>query len=154
MIPIAIIQIATGHVWHGLAIAFMGMVIIGNIDNLMRPRLVGKDAGMHDLMIFFSTLGGISVFGVMGFIVGPVIAVLILTILDIYSVEFKSHLELSRESGAIDGLGAKVSSLMRQTKPEPAPAPAEDNAKMPASSEETVKSSESDNISEEKLEPI
>ncbi|MDZ7269765.1 MAG: AI-2E family transporter [candidate division KSB1 bacterium] len=107
MLPIAVVQIATGSVWQGLVIAFMGMVVIGNVDNLMRPRLVGRDAGMHDLMIFFSTLGGISVFGVMGFIVGPVIAVFFLTILDIYSVEFKSHLELSRESGAIEGLPAR-----------------------------------------------
>lgn len=154
MVPIAVIQIATGSVWQGLAIAFMGMVIIGNIDNLMRPRLVGKDAGMHDLMIFFSTLGGISVFGVMGFIVGPVIAVLFLTILDIYSVEFKSHLELSRESAAIDGTGTKVASLMRQAKPTLTPTPAEDSAKMPVQSDESVKSTEVDKISEKKLEPI
>ncbi len=120
MVPIAVIQIATGSVWAGLAIAFMGMVVIGNIDNLMRPRLVGRDAGMHDLMIFFSTLGGISVFGVMGFIVGPVIAVFFLTILDIYSVEFKSHLELSRESGAIEGLpGRKPAARKPTAVPEP-----------------------------------
>jgi len=51
---------------------------------------------MHDLLIFFSTLGGISMFGVMGFIIGPIIAALFLTVLDIYSIEFKSQLDLAQ----------------------------------------------------------
>jgi predicted PurR-regulated permease PerM len=94
--PIALVQILIGHAWVGLAIFLIGALIIGNVDNLLRPKLVGRDAGMHDLMIFFSTLGGISVFGMMGFVLGPVLAALFLTILDIYAVEFKSHLELAQ----------------------------------------------------------
>lgn len=94
--PIALVQILVGHTWQGIAIFLIGALLIGNIDNLLRPRLVGRDAGMHDLMIFFSTLGGLSVFGVMGFIVGPVLAALFLTVLDIYAVEFKSHLEIAQ----------------------------------------------------------
>jgi hypothetical protein len=54
---------------------------------VMRPRLVGQETGMHDLMVFFSTLGGISMFGPMGFIVGPLVAALFLALLDIYSAE-------------------------------------------------------------------
>lgn len=94
--PIALVQILIGHTWQGVAIFAIGALIIGNVDNLLRPKLVGRDAGMHDLMIFFSTLGGISVFGMMGFILGPVLAALFLTVLDIYAVEFKSHLELAQ----------------------------------------------------------
>ncbi len=94
--PIALVQILIGNTWEGVAIFLIGAFIIGNVDNLLRPKLVGREAGMHDLMIFFSTLGGISVFGVMGFIIGPVIAALFLTVLDIYAVEFKSHLELAQ----------------------------------------------------------
>jgi len=56
------------------------------------PRLVGRDAGMHDLMVFFSTLGGIGFFGIMGFIIGPVVASLVITLLDIYSTEFKRQI--------------------------------------------------------------
>lgn len=96
--PAAIIQLITGHVWQGLGIIIVTVVLIGNIDNVLRPRLVGRDAGMHDLMVFFSTLGGLSVFGIMGFIVGPVIAVFFLTILDIYSIEFKSTLDYAQHS--------------------------------------------------------
>lgn len=94
--PAALISIFTGEIWQGIAILLIAALGIGNIDNFLRPRLVGRDAGMHDLMIFFSTLGGISVFGITGFIVGPVIAVLFLTILDIYSIEFRSHLDLGQ----------------------------------------------------------
>jgi predicted PurR-regulated permease PerM len=94
--PAAIFKMLTGEFWQGVAMALITAIVITNIDNLLRPRLVGRDAGMHDLMIFFSTLGGISVFGVMGFIVGPVLAVFFLTILDIYSVEFKTTLDLGQ----------------------------------------------------------
>ncbi len=94
--PVAIFQLLAGHTLSGLAIFLIGALIIGNVDNLLRPKLVGRDSGMHDLMIFFATLGGIALFGVMGFIVGPVIAALFLTMLDIYGEEFKSHLELAQ----------------------------------------------------------
>jgi predicted PurR-regulated permease PerM len=52
---------------------------------------------MHDLLVFFSSLGGISVFGPVGFIVGPLIAAIFLTILDIFSIEFQEHIEYSRK---------------------------------------------------------
>ncbi len=99
--PIAFVQILIGNTWEGIAIFLIGALLIGNVDNLLRPKLVGRDAGMHDLMIFFSTLGGISVFGVMGFIIGPVLAALFLTVLDIYAVEFKSQLELSQAGTSV-----------------------------------------------------
>jgi predicted PurR-regulated permease PerM len=75
----------------------MGLVlcavsVVASID-VLRPRLVGQRSGMHDLMVFFSTLGGLSMFGAMGFIAGPVIASLFLAVIDIYSSEFKTELE-------------------------------------------------------------
>jgi predicted PurR-regulated permease PerM len=66
--------------------------VVASID-VLRPRLVGQRSGMHDLMVFFSTLGGLSMFGAMGFIAGPVIAALFLAVIDIYSSEFKAELE-------------------------------------------------------------
>jgi predicted PurR-regulated permease PerM len=91
--PAAFYQIATGHVWQGLGILLVTVIVIVNVDNLIRPRLVGQETGMHDLMVFFSTLGGISMFGPMGFIVGPMVAALFLSLLDIYSVEFRDDLD-------------------------------------------------------------
>jgi len=93
LIPAAIIEMVTGNIWQGIAIILISSFIIGNVDNLLRPKLVGRDTGMHDLLIFFSTIGGLSIFGLMGFIVGPVIAVLFLTVLNIYSIEFRAQLD-------------------------------------------------------------
>jgi predicted PurR-regulated permease PerM len=91
--PAAIIQMVTGHLWQGIGILLVTVIVIVNVDNLMRPRLVGQQTGMHDLMVFFSTLGGIGMFGPMGFIIGPMIGALFLTLLDIYSSEFRAYLD-------------------------------------------------------------
>ncbi|TDI79639.1 MAG: AI-2E family transporter [Caldithrix sp.] len=98
--PAAIIQLILGNTWQGIAIMIVAAVVISNVDTLLRPRLVGRDAGMHDLLIFFSTIGGISLFGIMGFIIGPVIAVFFLTILDIYSIEFGATLDIAQDSSS------------------------------------------------------
>ena len=91
--PAAFIQIATGNLWQGIGILIVTVLVIVNVDNLLRPRLVGQETGMHDLMVFFSTLGGIGMFGPMGFIIGPMVAALFLSVLDIYSAEFKEDLD-------------------------------------------------------------
>jgi predicted PurR-regulated permease PerM len=93
LLPAAFIQIATGHVWQGVGILAVSLVVIFNVDNLLRPRLVGQETGMHDLMVFFSTLGGIGLFGITGFIIGPMVAALFLSLLDIYSAEFADDLD-------------------------------------------------------------
>ncbi len=74
------------------------MVIIGNIDNILNPILVGRDTGMHELLIFLSTIGGLSVFGIMGFLVGPMIASMLMTLLHVYSIEFKKQLDTESET--------------------------------------------------------
>lgn len=101
LIPAGIIQLITGHLWQGIGILVISTALISNIDNLMRPRLVGREAKLHDLIIFFSSLGGIAAFGVMGFIVGPVVAALFVSVLDIYSTEFEVQL---KEANSHDGL--------------------------------------------------
>jgi predicted PurR-regulated permease PerM len=66
--------------------------IVGNLDNILRPRLVGKDTEMHDLFVFFGTLGGISMFGMLGIILGPIVAALFITIWEIYGKAFEAYL--------------------------------------------------------------
>jgi predicted PurR-regulated permease PerM len=67
-------------------------LIVGSIDNLIRPVLVGKDTEMHELLVFLSTLGGITMFGLEGFVLGPMFALLFLTVWDIYGNVFKDVL--------------------------------------------------------------
>lgn len=91
-LPIAIYMLVTGSTGSGIfLIAFCGG-IVGAVDNVLRPRLVGQDTKMHDLFIIFSTLGGILLFGVVGFIVGPILAALFITAWDIYGHVFRDVL--------------------------------------------------------------
>jgi predicted PurR-regulated permease PerM len=91
-IPAAVILMTTGEVWRGIALgAFCGLVI-GSVDNLLRPLLVGRDTQMHELLIFFSTLGGLMMFGVMGFIVGPILAALFLTAWELFGTAFRASI--------------------------------------------------------------
>jgi predicted PurR-regulated permease PerM len=70
---------------------FCGL-IVGSIDNFLRPILVGKDTQMHELMILFGTLGEIALFGVIGIIIGPIIAALFVTVWEIYGIVFRDIL--------------------------------------------------------------
>ena len=73
-VPVALYFLATGSVWQGLAMVAWGVMVIGVIDNLLRPVLVGKDTRMPDYVVMITTLGGMAVFGIHGFVLGPVIA--------------------------------------------------------------------------------
>ncbi len=77
--------------YAGSLFAFCGL-LVGTIDNVLRPKLVGNDTQLHELMIFFSTIGGLLTFGFSGFIIGPIIAALFVTVWEIYGVEFKNWL--------------------------------------------------------------
>ena len=91
-VPAAIVLAASGAVWKGLALALFCALVVGSVDNLLRPRLVGKDTQMHELMIFFSTLGGLMLFGAMGFILGPILAALFVTVWELFGIAFRSSL--------------------------------------------------------------
>ena len=84
-LPVAIYLLATGDVWRGVVLILYGAFVIGLVDNLLRPFLVGKDTEMPDYLVLISTLGGIAVFGLNGFVLGPVIAALFIAVWDIFS---------------------------------------------------------------------
>jgi predicted PurR-regulated permease PerM len=86
-------MLITGKIWQGILILAIGFGIISTIDNLLRPKLVGHDIQMHPLLVFFTTLGGIAAFGIVGFILGPIIMAFLLTLLEIYAHEYKYYLE-------------------------------------------------------------
>lgn len=90
--PALVVLVLIGD-FAGVFILAIGCgLIAGNLDNLVRPRLVGKDTEMHDLYVLFGTLGGISMFGILGIIIGPIIAALFMTVWDIYGDSFKDYL--------------------------------------------------------------
>jgi predicted PurR-regulated permease PerM len=88
-VPAAIILAATGNVLQAALLVLFCSLIVGSVDNVLRPRLVGRDTKMHDLLILFSTLGGIIVFGPVGFIVGPILAGLFVTCWEIFGTAYR-----------------------------------------------------------------
>ncbi len=90
--PAAIILGATGQPAKAIGLTVFCVAVVGSLDNLLRPILVGKDTQLHELMILFGTLGGIIMFGVVGVIIGPIVAALFVTVWDIYGVTFKDIL--------------------------------------------------------------
>ena len=89
--PAAIIMFMLGNLWQAIFLFAVGL-FVSTIDNVLRPKLVGKDVQMHSLAVFFATIGGLKLFGVMGFIIGPIIVALMLAMWKIYAIEFKGQL--------------------------------------------------------------
>ena len=79
-LPIALVLFLNGEVIDASLLIFSGIFIIGMIDNLLRPILIGKETKIPDYLILLTTIGGISIFGITGFIVGPIIASLFISI--------------------------------------------------------------------------
>jgi len=88
-VPACVILMATGNLWTGVLLALFCALVVGSVDNVLRPRLVGRDTRMHDLVILFSTLGGIIAFGPIGFIIGPILAGLFQTSWDIFAMAYR-----------------------------------------------------------------
>jgi predicted PurR-regulated permease PerM len=85
--PAAIYLLVTGSVIQGVGLVAFGVLVIGLVDNVLRPILVGKDTSMPDYVVLISTLGGLAVFGINGFIIGPVIAAMFIAVWHIYVSE-------------------------------------------------------------------
>ena len=90
--PALIVLALAGNFTGVIVLAILCGAVAGNLDNIVRPRLVGKDTEMHDLFVLFGTLGGLSMFGLLGIIIGPIVAALFITIWEIYGVVFKDYL--------------------------------------------------------------
>jgi predicted PurR-regulated permease PerM len=91
-VPGVIYLYATGNALAATLLLVWCAAVVGTVDNILRPRLVGKDAKMPDLLILVGTLGGLFLFGPIGFIVGPIVCGLFLTVWDIYGTTFRDIL--------------------------------------------------------------
>ena len=95
-VPVAIYLLATGEVWQGVSLILYGVLVIGLVDNLLRPFLIGKDTKLPDYVVLISTLGGIQVFGLNGFVIGPLIAAMFIVTWEIFATSANA----SRPQGA------------------------------------------------------
>lgn len=88
--PVAIYLLLSGDIWQGITLIAFGALVIGLVDNVLRPILVGKDTQMPDYLVLISTLGGLALFGLTGFVLGPVVAALFIAAWDLFRIE-KEH---------------------------------------------------------------
>lgn len=95
--PTAIYLAVSGHWAKALALALLGALVIGTIDNILRPKLVGERARLHELLIFFSVLGGLQIWGPLGLVLGPVMIAITLALFDVFK-----HIEPAFRARPID----------------------------------------------------
>jgi predicted PurR-regulated permease PerM len=87
-LPAAVILLGMGQIVKGIVLIAAGVLVIGLVDNVLRPVLVGRDTQMPDYLVLLATLGGLAIFGVSGFVIGPVIAAFFLVVWDMFAQEF------------------------------------------------------------------
>ena len=91
--PVAIYFLATGSIWQGVTLIAFGILVIGLVDNLLRPVLVGKDTRMPDYVVLLSTVGGMALFGLHGFVIGPIFAAMFIAAWDLFATASEFHTE-------------------------------------------------------------
>ncbi len=84
----ALLQLVTGHPWAALFLAIYGVVVVGLVDNVLKPFLMKDGVGMHGALIFFALLGGLATFGAMGLLIGPLAVALFLALLRMYQRDY------------------------------------------------------------------
>ena len=84
-VPVAIYLFTTGAIWQGAVLVGCGVLVIGMVDNVLRPILVGRETRIPDYIVLISTLGGIELFGFNGIVIGPVIAALFIATWNIFT---------------------------------------------------------------------
>jgi predicted PurR-regulated permease PerM len=83
--PVAIWLAVTGHLVKGIVLALVGILVIGNVDNVVRPLLLSGKSKLNTLVLILSLMGGVSAFGFIGIVIGPLVAVLLTAIVDTYA---------------------------------------------------------------------
>jgi predicted PurR-regulated permease PerM len=111
--PVAIYLFAVGEWTNGIILVGFGAGVIGLVDNVLRPILVGRDTKLPDYLVLLSTLGGFSLFGMNGFVIGPLVAALFVVFWEIFAREFNSQPpeDESTDNGETEGEPASTEAL-------------------------------------------
>src|SRR5947209_18014021 len=89
-LPTGIYLMATGHLWKGIILILWGALVVGTIDNIIRPLVIGSKVELHPLLLLFSLLGGLQVFGFIGIFIGPVVLSVIAALTDMLKEELSA----------------------------------------------------------------
>lgn len=117
--PVAVYFMVTGAYADGIILILFGVLVIGLIDNLLRPILVGKDTKMPDYVVLISTLGGLAVFGLNGFVIGPLFAALFMACWDLFPDAVSLNARAAREDSSTPAPVKPTRSTSSPTGPHP-----------------------------------
>jgi hypothetical protein len=101
--PVGILLIVSGNVWQGIFVIVAFLLVIANIDNILRPSLIPKGAQLNPALVILSVIGGLRVMGIIGALYGPVVMILLVTSIEVYTKYLlRSDLEALDREGRID----------------------------------------------------
>ena len=115
-LPLAIYLMITGHWTQAILLVLWGALIISTIDNFLRPKLIKNQTKLHELFVFFSVLGGMRVFGLLGIILGPVVLAITIGLIKTFSRDDRAaenHLDAERSSLPSDTFSHRTAALAR-----------------------------------------
>ncbi|HWP54718.1 MAG TPA: AI-2E family transporter [Pyrinomonadaceae bacterium] len=115
-LPLAIYLMITGHWTKAIFLVLWGALIISTIDNFLRPKLIKNQTKLHELFVFFSVLGGMRLFGLLGIILGPVVLAITIGLINTFSRDDRAaenHLDAERSSLPSDTLSHRTAALAR-----------------------------------------
>ncbi len=136
--PVAIYLLATGATWQGVALIAWGAAVIGMSDNVLRPLLVGKDTKLPDYLVLLTTLGGMSLFGISGFVIGPTVAALFVAAWGLFR---RTRRNQALPSAVVEGAVEAVAVPLPAAAPAAEPAPQSTAAALAAGAPESPLSS-------------
>jgi predicted PurR-regulated permease PerM len=90
--PVVLYYLLTGAFWKGILLLAVFGGVVGSVDNIVKPLLIRRGAEINTLLIFLSVLGGLGVFGFLGFVLGPFFVTVLFVLVDIYKAEFREEL--------------------------------------------------------------
>jgi predicted PurR-regulated permease PerM len=93
LVPAVIYLLVTGETGNAIGLAIWGAVAVGLVDNFVGPKIVGSRTQLHPVLVLLSVLGGIQVFGLLGFLIGPIVMAIFVALIDMYRTDFKSYVE-------------------------------------------------------------
>lgn len=92
LIPAVIYLFVTGHTGQAIGLTIWGAVAVGLVDNFLGPKLVGRTTKLHPVLVLLAVIGGIKFFGVLGFLIGPILLAIFVALIDMYRNDFKEYL--------------------------------------------------------------
>lgn len=93
-LPMSLLLVLQGHSWQGIGLAAFCLIIVSNIDNILKPWIIGSEVDLHPMAVFFALLGGLLLFGPVGLMAGPLVLTLVLAVHDVLRERRKLALEL------------------------------------------------------------